>query len=231
MSVARGFPNAGHYYSNIVKPIALNLTFTVAPANTNGLGVTSVKSNGFVRNVFMHTTATPGSNEGALNPNPASGLALIQFKQNFNVYLGGFQAFVSPTTGSALTSMTSGLAYTIGSLGTTTLAQWNTAGVPFGLVPSVGMSFISTTGGALGGTGTVFLPGTSGIGAVEVIGDPNQSINNSSIAVNGGAYVLVQFLAPTSSSVTTVAQTAPATNSLVGMTFFFDGSSVSVDGL
>lgn len=232
MSLARGFPNAGHFYGNVVKPIYITCNFVVDPANGNGLGVRSIKSNGYVQNVFMHTSATPGVGGGGItNPNPAVGLALIQFKQNFNTYLGGFSGFVSPTTGSGLTSTTSGLAYIIGTLGTTTLAQWQTAGVPMGLTPSVGMSFVATAGGSIGGSGTVFLPGASGTGAVEVVGDPNQSIANSSIAVNGGAYVLVQFLAATSSSVTTVIQTAPATNSVVGMTFFFDGSSVSVDGL
>ena len=231
MSVARGFPNAGHFYANIVTPVYLTCNFVVDHTNGNGLGIRSLKSNGFVRNVFMNTSATPGVNDGVTNPNPAAGLALIQFKQNFNVYLGGFSGFVSPTTGSGLTSTTSGLAYIIGTLGTTTLAQWQTAGVPLGLTPSVGMSFIATTGGAIGGTGTVFLPGASGIGAIEVVGDPNQSIANSSIAVNGGAYVLVQFLAPTSSSTTTVIQTAPAPNSVCGLTFFFDRSSVTVDGL
>jgi hypothetical protein len=231
MSVARGFPNAGHFYSNIVKPIALTANFIVDAANGNGLGIRSLKSNGYIRNVFMHTSATPGVNDGVTNPNPAVGIALIQFKQNFNVYLGGFSGFVSPVTGSGLTSTTSHLAYIIGTLGTTTLAQWQTAGVPAGLTPSVGMSFIATTGGAIGGTGTVYLPGVSGITSFEVIGDPNQSINNSSIATNGGAYVLVQFLAATSSSTTTLVQTAPATNSVVGMQFYFDGSSVSVDGL
>ena len=116
------FPNAGHFYSNIVKPIKIDLNFIVDSTNGNGLGIRSLKSNGYVRNVFMHTSATPGSNDGALNPNPASGYALIQLKQNFNYYLGGFSGFVSPVSGTPLTSTTSGGAYIIVSLGTA--AAW-----------------------------------------------------------------------------------------------------------
>ena len=361
MSVARGFPNAGHFYSNIVKPIKIDCQFTVTP--TNGLGITSLKSNGFIRNVFMHTSTTPASNNGYTNPNPASGYALVQFNNAFNAALGGFSGFVSPLTGGALTltgsSLTIGLPYVITTVGTvpaaaftvTTVADssgslagkyftlsdvfgnnyvvwfsvsgtgsapalvgslsgytavqqsiatndtantiatalritiaalngtasfstggstdaviitnagpfnltfkplpnaqtsgmtvsavtftdlahdWQHVGLPPGLTPTLNQSFIATaTGGALG-SGAVKLAGVSGINSVEVIGDPNQSISNSDLAANGGAWVLVQFLGATSSSVTTQLPTAPATGSVVNMSFFFDGSNVTVDGL
>lgn len=231
MSQARGGQNAGHYYSNITKPYLLNLNFAVDSTNGNGLGIRSLKSNGWCRNVFMHTSATPGMGDGFTNPNPAVGYALIQFKQNFNYYLGGFTGFVSPSTGSTLTSTTQHNAYVIASLGTTTLAQWVAAGLPPGITPNVGASFIAIATGSIGGTGTVIAAGVSGITSVEVVGDPNQSIANSNIASNGGAWVLVQFLGATSSSVTTLVAAAPANNSVVGMSFLFDGSSVSIDGL
>lgn len=230
MSLARGCgQNGGHFYSNITQPIKLDLNFVVDSTNGNGLGIRSLKSNGYVQNVFMHTSATPGAGlDGYLNPNPAVGYALIQFKNNFKYYLGGFSGFVSPVSGTPLTSTTAGLAYIIVSLGTTTLAQWQAAGVPKGLVPSVGLSFIAVATGAIGGTGTVEVPSVSGIVSVEVVGDPNQSIANSSIAQYGGAWLLVQFLAATSSSVTTLVHTAPANGSVVGMSSFFDLSSVSI---
>lgn len=308
----------------------------------------------------MHTSASPGSNDGYLNPNPAAGYALIQMKNNYDYYLGGFSGFVSPTTGStkvingsALTvgnpyiiatvgavpkfaftiapvadvsgslagkyftmsdgfsnnyvvwfsvsgvgsapsltgplngytavqqSISTGasaatigaaLVVTIGALnnsnsftasGTTTVtvtnkltnslspypvdvntgftitvtvtktltADWQHVGVPPGLTPAVGLSFIATTTGGATGSGTVISPGVSGITSVEVIGDPNTSINNASIASNGGAWLLVQFLAATDASTTTLIATAPAAGSVVGMSFFFDGSSVTIDGL
>lgn len=232
MSVARGFGiNGKSFYTNVCKPIDINLNFVVDATNGNGLGIRSLKSNGYVEYVFMHTSATPGKQGGFLNPNPAVGFAIIKLKNNFNVYLGGFSGFVSPVTGSSLTSVTNHTTYIITSLGTTTLAQWLAIGFPAGFVPAVGAAFTATASQAIGGTGTVMVPGVSGIPSVEVVGDPNQTINNSNIAANAGAMVTVQFLAPTSSSVTTPIPTAPAAGSVVGMTMKFDGSSVTVDGL
>lgn len=203
MSVSRGMgQNGGHFYSNITQPVKIDLNFIVDSANGNGLGIRSLKSNGYVRNVFMHTSASAGSNDGYLNPNPASGYALIQFNNNFNYYLGGFTGFVSPTTGGASGSTTNHNAYIIASVGTTTTAQWVAKGVPVGLTPVAGLSFIATATGALGGTGTVIAAGASGIASVEVVGDPNKSISNSSLAVNGGAWLMVQFLKASTSAVT-----------------------------
>ena len=236
MSYARGFSQNGKsLYSNVTKPCEVNLNFVVDSTNGNGLGIRSLKSNGYVRNVFMHTSTTPGSNDGALNPNPAAGFCLIQFKNNFNYYLGGFSGFVSPVT-SPTTSTNSGLtvgqAYIITVLGTTTAAEWQTNGLPQGLTPTVGQSFIAIATGTGGShTGKVGLPGVSGITSMEVVGDPNQSIANASLMPNGGAYLLVQLLGPTSAGSTVPIPTAPANGSVVGMCARFDGSSVTIDGI
>jgi len=232
MSVARGAgQNGGHFYSNITRPISLDCNFIVDSANGNGLGIRSLKSNGYIRNVFMHTSASPGSNKGALNPNPAVGYALIQFENNFNYYLGGYNGFVSPLSSTGLTSTTQHSPYVITSIGSTTLAQFQAAGLPQGLVPTVGQSFIAIATGSLGGSGTLGAPGLPTTLSVSIVGDPNASISNSSIAANGGAYLLVQFAAPTNSSTTTLVAAAPADGSVVGMNFKFDGSSVTIDGL
>lgn len=303
MSVARGFGlNGKSIYMNVTKPMGVFLNFTVDSTNGNGLGLRSIKSNGYVEKVFMNTnpsatTATSVFGSGvttitvssllnlvvgmvvtdsttggnitggttiqsinsqtkqitlsvvtagasasapgdtlsfamtaalAGNPNPAAGFAWIQFKNNFNYYLGGFSGFVSQT-GSNLavsgTNLTIGHAYIITVLGTTTAADWTTLGVRPGFTPAVGMSFIALATGAGSGSGQVTIPVATGSGiyAVDVIGDPNASLNNSNIASNGGALVLVRFLAGS-----TPAATAPANNSTVGMTFFFDGSTVSI---
>lgn len=231
MSLARGFGlNGRAYYTNISKPCIVQCNFVVDSTNGNGFGVRSIKSNGYIRNVFMHTSATPGVNDGMTNPNPVVGVALVQFKQNFNYYVGGFSGFVSPA-GSNQTTVTNHSPYIITILGTATLAQWQAVGVPVGFTPAVGMSFVATSTGTIGGSANVAPPSVSGVSSLEVIGDPNQSIGNSSIASNGGAIVLVQMLGATSSSVTTSIPTAPANGSVVGMTFYFDGSSVTIDGL
>lgn len=232
MSIARGFGlNGKSLYTNVCKPCEVNLNFIVDSTNGNGLGIRSLKSNGYVDNVFMHTSSTPGKNNGQTNPNPAPGLMVVQFKNNFNYYLGGYTGTIAPPASTSATSTTAGNAYFITSLGTTTLAQFQAAGLPQGLTPTVGQAFIATATGSLGGTGTLGTPGASPITNLSVVGDPNQTLNNSSIASNGGAIIVLQLLAPTSSDVTTPVATAPADGSVVGMLFSFDASSVTIDGL
>lgn len=226
MSVLRGNgQNGGHFYSNITMPVKLYCNFVVDSTNGNGLGIRSLKSNGYVENVFMHTSATPGSNNGHLNPNPISGDILVQLKNNFNVYLGGSVGFVSPVSGTPLTSTTAHLIYIIVSLGTTTLAQWQAAGLPAGIVPAVGVSFVAIATGAIGGTGAVEVPATAGSGItnVEVQGDAHLS-NTTSIAQYSGMSILSRCYA-------SGVATAPANGSVCGMTFELDNSSVTIDGL
>lgn len=110
---------------------------------------------------------------------------------------------------------------------TTNLADWQGVGVPKGVVPAVGVSFIATavgytTGGA--SSGTVKALGISGIQAMEILGDANLSLAPIPMggSPNSGGWVMVQFLAPTSSSVTTLIPTAPADTSIVYMQFLLE---------
>jgi hypothetical protein len=230
MSQPRGFGlNGKSIYMNITKPMEVELNFVVDSANGNGLGIRSLKSNGYVRNVFMHTSATPGSNDGALNPNPAAGYILIQFKNNFNYVLSGSNSvaspIVSPTT-STTSGLTAGLAYVITVLGTTTLAEWQAIGLPAGLTPTVGQSFIAIAAGTGGShTGKVGLPSFSTIDSFETVGDPNTSSNNSNISANGGAYLLVQCVTSASGS---PALATPAAGTVIALRCRFDGSTVSI---
>lgn len=210
MSQPRGFGlNGKSYYSNIAMPMDVNLQFTVTP--TNGLGVTSVKSNGYVRNVFMHTSTTPAANNGYTNPNPAAGYAWIQMNNNFNAYLGGFSGFVSPTITSTKidnSALTIGNPYVITTVGDASLAVWQAIGLPPGVTPAVGQSFIALTvgAGANSSTSRVQVPSSSGASAVEIVGNPNAMISNSNISSNGGAWIMAQFLG----EVLTVASYTPA---------------------
>jgi len=355
--------NGGRFYGFGFQPVYIDCNFIVDATNGNGLGIRSLKGGG-VQNVFMHTSATAGKGaNGYLNPNPASGYAIIQLNNNYARYLGGFSGFVSPTTGgtSAInaTALTVGNPYVIatvghGTAGATTIApvadvsgslastwfslydgygntfiiwfsvsgvgsapnlgvaapagtvglhyvqqsistndtaatigadlvvtienlasgtsgvdsftatgtttvtvtstlnqplpggaadgviatgftfaltkyksnnqNWANVGLPAGVLPNVGASFIATaTGDSTGGgsTGTVIGTGTSGISSIEVVGDPNQSFYPVPVggSPNVGAWIMVQFLAPTSASVTTLAATAPASGSTVGLSF------------
>lgn len=227
---ARGFGiNGKSYYSNISKPIDVNMQFTVTP--TNGLGVTSLKSNGYVRNVFMHTSIAPASNNGYTNPNPADGFAVVQFNNNFNVYAGLLSASVigSSQTPTKIdnSALTVGQAYIITTVGNSTLAQWQAVGLPVGVTPAVGVSFIATAVGAGANTSTsrVSLPLISGVAAIEVVGDPNTMIASPNMSVQGGAWLMFQFLDAAGALV------APVAGSIVSVCARYDGSSVTVDGL
>lgn len=232
MSVVRGFGlNGAKYFTNVTTPQDVWVNFIVDSTNGNGLGVRSIKSNGYVESVFMHTTQTPGVVDGITNPNPATGYVLVTFTNAFFKYLGGFSGQIVPVTGGALTSTTNHLVYVITSLGTTTTAQWQAKGVPPGFTPVVGLSFIATATGAIGGTGTVKVPGVPTATVVSVVGDPNASISSSNVAQYSGAQILLQFTAPTDASTTTLVAASPADGTVVGLKFCFDKSSVTIDGL
>ncbi len=200
MSQPRGFGlNGKSMYTNSTTPQRVNLQFTVTP--TNGLGVTSVKSNGYVRNVFMHTSTTPTSNDGYTNPNPATGYVAIQFNNNFNYFVNAVTGFVSTTqTSTAIdnSALTVGLAYVITVVGDASLAKWQSIGLPVGITPAIGVSFIATAVGSGSNalTSRVQVPNPSSIYGVEVVGNPN-TMFSSNITANGGAWLLAQFLAPT----------------------------------
>jgi hypothetical protein len=229
------FPNAGHFYSNITKPVDINLQFKVAASDAAGKGITSLKSNGYVASVYMHTSATAATG----SPNPAAGLAVITLAGNFNHFLGQHTSIQSPNSGSSLkvdngATLTIGNAYVITILGNATAAQWATLGVPAGITPAVGTSFIAlATGAGSGNTSTsrVQAQSVSGITTVEVVGTPDSMISNSNSSANGGAELIVQFLGATNSSTTTLIPTAPTDGTIINMKIRMDASSVTVDGL
>lgn len=232
MSVSRGFGlNGKSMYMNIAKPQVVQCNFVVDSTNGNGLGIRSLKSNGYVNNVFMNTSATPGTNNGLLNPNPAAGIVMVQFTNNFNYSLTGYGGFASPVAGAALTSVTANVTYIITALGTATLAQWQARGFPVGFTPEVGAAFVATSTGLIGGSAEVRVPGVSGVSSIEVIGNPNATISNSNISKNAGAIYMLQILGATDASTTTMIPKAPAAGTVIGLSFWYDGSSVSVDGL
>lgn len=192
MGAVRGYgQNGNKFYSNITQPTSIFLNFTVTP--TNGLGVTSVKSNGYVNYAFMHTSTTPTSSNGVLNPNPPNGYAVIGLRNNFNHFMGMRWEVDAPATSTGTTSTTVNVVYTITLVGTTTAAQWQAVGLPSWLTPAVGQTFVAIASQAIGGTGTVGVAGLSNITSLSVVGDPDQTIASSNVAQFGGAYLVLQF--------------------------------------
>lgn len=107
------------------------------------------------------------------------------------------------------------------------LQDWQNVGVPKGVVPAVGVSFIATaTGFSTGGgsTGLVKAVANSAISAIEGIGDPNLSLGPISMggSPNVGGWIMVQFLAATSAGVTTLIPTAPVNESVCGLQFYLE---------
>jgi len=206
-------------------PVLLSCNFVVDAANGNGLGLRSLKGAGIL-NVFMHTSATPGKgNGGFLNPNPAAGVIMVQLQDNYNRYLGGFDGRVSPVSGTPLTSTTAHTAYTIVSLGTATLAQWVAAGVPVGVTPAVGVTFIAIATGTIGGSAAVEVVAAAGsaVDHLEVMGDPNTTLSLQNSPVNGGGIIILNCFEAHVVS-------APADGSVVGLSFYLSNSSVTVKG-
>jgi len=222
--------NRGHFYVPHVTPVLVDCNFIVDSANGNGLGIKSLKGQG-VQNVFMHTSSTPAKGpNGYLNPNPASGYILVQLADNFNRYYGGFSGFVSPVSGTPIlvtTGTTAGLAYVIVSVGTTSVSQWQKLGLPPGITPAVGVSFIAKDTTTATGTGAIEVPAAtaSGVDHIEVIGDPNLSLGPIPMggSPNVGGWIVLACEAAT-------ALTAPADGSVVGLAFYMSQSSVTVLG-
>lgn len=214
----RNFSNAGRIFTMHCAPVLVDCNFVVDSTNGNGFGIRSLKGP-LVSAVYMHTSATPSAG----NPNPAAGTIVVQLQDNYYRSLSGFDSKVSPLSGTPLTSTTTGTAYVIVSLGTTTLAQWQAAGFPLGFTPSVGAAFIAKATGAIGGTGAVETSATAGTGitSIETLGDPNSTISNS-LSTTGAQIILQCYASGT--------KTAPADGSVISLAFYLSNSSVMVKG-
>lgn len=221
----RNFASGGKLYSPQVKPVMLNCNFVVDSTNGNGLGIRSLKGS-MIQAAYMHTSASPAAG----SPNPASGTIVIRMQDNYNRSICGYHAIVSPVSGTPLlvasAGLTVGVAYIIVSLGSTTNAAWHALGVPAGVSPAVGVSFIAAATSALG-TGAVEITAAAGSGicSIETVGDPNLSIAPDPTANQGyGAQLILQCRDYAG------AIAAPANGSVISLCFYLSDSSVTVAG-
>lgn len=230
----RNFASGGKIYSMHVKPVLLDCNFIVDAANGNGLGIRSLKGP-MIQNVFMHTSASPGPgnsnpaspNVVVTNPNPAAGTIVVQFQDNFNRSLSGCNAIISPVSGTPLTSTTANTAYTIVSLGTATAAQFQAVGLPKGITPAIGASFIASASQSIGGSAAVEIAAAAGsaVMSIETLGDPNATIApDPSVSQGFGAQFILQCRDKTG------AIAAPADGSVISLQFLLSDSSVLVQG-
>lgn len=148
----------------------------------------------------------------------ATGTYKIELTDTYNRYLAGNSGFVSPVTGNtAITAITPGSVYVIRTLGSSTQANWETAGVPKGVSAQPGLAFLAAATST--GSGTVFSPSQSGILTVEVIGDPNMSVTQVA-----DPYLIIQTLNDID------APANPVDGSVLGITMFLRNSSVKGAG-
>jgi len=230
----RNFASGGKLYSMHVKPVLLDCNFIVDSTNGNGLGIRSLKGP-MIQNVFMHTTATPGAgnsnpsspNVTVTNPNPTAGTIIVQFQDNYNRSYTGMNANVSPVSGTPLTSTTVNVPCVIVSLGTATTAQWQAKGLPKGITPAVGVAFVPTASGTIGGSAAVEIAAAAGsaIMSIETLGDPNTTIAPAPSANQGfGAQIILQCRDKTG------AIAAPADGTVISLGFLLSDSSVLIQG-
>lgn len=236
----RNWASGGKVYSMHTMPVLLDCNFVVDSTNGNGLGIRSLKGPA-IQNVFMHTTVTPGAgntnpntpNVTVTNPNPAPGTIIVQLQDKYNRSFSGFNSEVSPVSGSALkvdnSALTAGTAYIITTLGNSTTAQLQALGVPKGITPAVGVSFIAASVGAGSNTSTTRVMTTASAGTnictIETVGDPNLSISPTPSANQGfGAQLIFQCRAYNGTI------TAPADGSVISLAMYLSNSSITVQG-
>lgn len=190
-------------------------------------------------------TATPIGLVAAGSPNPAAGYMVVKLSDNYNGLLFYGMQDNSPLSGTNLgfiegeNSGTSGLTigqdYVITVLGTTTTAAWVALGVPIGVTPALGVSFIAIATNSGLGTGKVQLNLATGSGIVkyDILGVPNKSIapigpNYSTASI--GSWFYFRCLAATSSSVTTLVATAPADGTVIYGQVYLSNTSLQLGG-
>lgn len=222
----RNFSNGGKMYIMETSPVLVSMNFVVA--STNGVGITNLKG-ATVDDVFMHTSTTPSGG----NPNPASGTIIVRLQDNYARLLSSSFSIISPNSGTPVkidnAAMTPGVAYTITVLGNSSVALWRSLGVPAGITPAVGVTFIAASAGSSANTSTSRVQASaaagSGVASIELVGNPNLLIAPDGLANQGyGASFILQCRDYAGALV------APADGSIISIDLLLSNSSVTVQG-
>lgn len=129
-----------------------------------------------------------------------TGIYRVQLDDNYSQLLDLKAIFTAaPNSTVNMGSLSTGTVYQILTLGTTTQAQWVTAGLPAGITAAVGQIFKAAGAGA--GNGTVKTLITNSASRIELLGTPNgvdSMLNNQPFTQgNGGGYINFQCMAST----------------------------------
>lgn len=223
----RNFASGGKIYSMHVYPVLIDCHFTVSATDTAGLGITDLKGP-CVSAVYMNTSATPAT----LSPNPAAGTIMVQLADNYSRLFNYSACVVSPSSGSDVkidnSAMTAGVAYTITTLGDATAAKWHAIGVPAGITPAVGVSFIALTNGGAGNALTSRVQATaaagSGVANIEMVPMASADVSPDRLSQSTGAQFLLQCYDYAGAKV------APANGSSIRLAFYLSNSSITIAG-
>ncbi len=191
-------------------PIIFTISTGSATANsvwTDGLGHLYTVATTLSSGTTLHTT-------GIGMPNNGNAGTLT--------YVSGSGSTTALSFSSAVAGLATGFAFAL-TTSDTNLADWQGVGLPLGLTPTVGQSFVATATGAGGSTGTVIAAGVSGALSIEVVGDPNQSLapQPQGGSVHEGGWILLKVLGlPASGQTPAVTQLTNGT--VVGLSFYVD---------
>jgi hypothetical protein len=157
----------------------------------------------------------------------ATGIYKVQLEDSYNRYLGGSAGFVSYIgTPIHIHDASIGSVNVITSLGTTSQAQFELAGVPAGIPAAVGLAFqASASIASVTGTATVAPAKASGVMAVEVVGNANLSVVSVS-----DPHFFIATMGPTGAGDTTMIPVAPVDGSVLGLFILLRNSSVKSKG-
>lgn len=200
----------GYQFTGSLVP---GLQILEAHCNIGATGaVSSVKGNGIVNIVRL-----------------AVGTYQILMQQNYNRFLQLTSSVQSPNTGAAIlindaAVLTVGAIYVITTVGTSTAAQWQAAGLPVNIVPAVGQAFKAATTGLNGGTGAVKAIGVSGINSIEIVGNPQTLCNQQN------PQIIVQCMGPTDATHTAQIPVDPASGSVLNFSMLLRSSSILGQG-
>lgn len=157
----------------------------------------------------------------------AVGTYRLQLDDNYAAFISAKFTIKAPVTGSnvAATALNPTTVYEITALGTTTQANWVTAGLPTGITAAVGQTFLAAATSS--GNGTAKAIGVTGVQSFEMVGDSQLMLSNQPfIQGSGGGYLTFQCIGPTSSSVTTPIPVDPASGSYLLIEVLMNNSSI-----
>lgn len=221
----RNWASGGKIYSMHVSPVMIDCRFEIDVDAANGIA--NLKGPA-ISAVYSHSTAaTPSS------PNPAAGTIVIRLSDNYQGLYSGVKAHIqSALSGSDVkidnSAMTAGVAYTITTLGNASATKWHTIGVPAGVTPAVGVSFVALSNGGAGNVLTSRVQAsatTSTVASIEIVGQANLSLNPTASANQGyGGQIILQCRDYAGALV------QPAEGSIIYLMFYLSNSSVLIAG-